>query len=567
MTSAPEHPGSFPNRFLLPLPCLLAVVLLLLNFGDAAIQIHDEGHFLLAAHTISLGVKGVLSGQSITELAAEIHQSGGTLFLAAKPVHVGLLALLGVLTPLTAGKALLLMATLTVGCVALIQGIGTRLFGPGAGLYAGLMMACSPLLLKFGITVLSPVTMLFFALLSFYLLLQEKRRAVMLFAAGVAAALSVFCHYNIAPFLLALLIGFWGRLNGKEYAFAIGGGVVCLLAVEGALLGADVVLAKAYPEFRSFFGELFFNLNKSHLSGKVLQEFSSASPLTDGVRGYSLKNTLIPLGWILSGVGIPGLIGLAVFGNKSLSVRPEAGKITPRWLLELFSKFCAVICLLRVASSARGKPRHSTTMTAFASYRITNSRYTANRQIILKTTLAWIILLPFVFWMAYPWKIERNFVQLLPGLALGFGVMMMRFEVLLPAVAVRVLGSVLLLGTYALNPAIREPSPIEGCIQQNEAALQTLPAGALNGSSFPFSMAPIWKWYLGPERKNRRGAPLPIDFSQFESPLLYGHDSRFSEPEGTVGWPEGVVLTENNVEFYFLESTLLDQTASPGIAE
>ncbi|MDX1970895.1 MAG: glycosyltransferase family 39 protein [Candidatus Sumerlaeia bacterium] len=513
MTSPPEDPGSFPNRYLVPLPYLLAVVLLLWNFGEAAIQIHDEGHFLLAAHTISLGVRGVLTGQSIPELAAEIHQTGGTLFLAAKPVHVGLLALLGVVTPLTASKALLLLAALTVGCVALIQGIGSRLFGAGAGWYAGLMMACTPLLLKFGITVLSPVTMLFFALLSFFLLLQEKRRPLMLFAAGVAAALSVFCHYNVAPFLLALLVGFWGRLKGKEYALAIGGGVVCLMAVEGALLGADVVLANAYPEFRSFFGELFFNLNKSHLSGKVLQEFSAASPLTDGVRGYSLKNTLIPLGWILSGVGIPGLIGLAVFWNKSFSVRPEAGSIKLRWLL------------------------------------------------------GWIVVLPFVVWMAYPWKIERNFVQLLPGLALGFGVMMMRLESLCPSVVVRVVGSVLLLATYALNPAVREPSPIAECIQQNEAALQALPAGALNGSSFPFSMAPIWKWYLGPERKNRGLSPLPIDFSQFDSPLIYGHDSRFPEPEGTVRWPQSVVLTVKDVEYYFLQSTALDQSASPGIAE
>lgn len=492
------------------LPFFLAIVFLFADFKNAAIHIHDEGHFLLAGNTITSGVFGVIGGQSLPEISAELHQSGGTLFFAAKPGHVALMAFAGLFGGLTAGKALVLMALLTVATVLLMQSIGEAWYGKEWGWLAGLATACSPLLLEYGKTVLSPVSSLFFAVLCLWFLQQQHRRCLMHVLAGVAAAGAILCHYNTLPLLFAMMVSHLHRCRPRDVAGAFLGGLFFLLASEGVLLLADKSLQSAYPEFRSFFGELMFNLNKNHLSGKVFQQFDSNAIVTDGVRGYALNAYIQSVGWILVGFSLPlGVMLLGLFAPIGKQEEAENAIQPQKQLRET------------------------------------------------RSILAWIILFPLVVWLAYPWKIERNFVQCLPGLVLAFPLgcyYLMQYttkqRVILGAVSICLAGML-------LNYPLREKSPIEQVIELNQNELRALPTGAFTATSFPGATSPLWKWYLGPEQRQRGRVVDYVDFSTFEDSQMRGTD--FTETARLSEWkPWGKPMNDlSKSSFLTFDSTII----------
>lgn len=485
------------------LPAILVTLLLFCDFGNSSVRIYDEGHFLLAGNTITLGVFGLLKGEPLSALSQQIHQNGGTLFFAAKPGHVGLMAFAGLFGRLTAWKALFLMALLGIGTVVLIQLIAERWYGKECGWLGGLSAACCPLLLEYSKTALSPVSSLFFAVLTLWLLQQPSRRLLFHVLAGFAAAAAVLCHYNTLPLLFAIMVSHLHRCRPRDVAGALLGGLCFLLLAEGALLFAGKLLSGVYPEFRSFFGELIFNLNKNHLSGKVFHQFEANALVTDGFRGYTMEAYWNAGKWLLTGFSLP-----------------------------------LVVIFLGLYRSVFFK--HSEGESFFPS---------ADSNLRIRSTLAWLILFPLVIWLLYPWKIERNFVQCIPGVALLFPPMVRSaLRLLSPKLIASVAIAVCLTGLIVRFP-IRERSPIEELIRINRTAFEALPEESINAESFPRATSPLWKWYLGPEQTNTGNGLQGIDFASFdEKPAILTTDySSPNQPTDYQPWGKTVLDPEHQV--------------------
>ncbi len=432
------------------------------------------------------------------------------MFFAAKPGHVGLMAFAGLFGGLQAWKALLLMAILSVGILVLLQSVAEQWFGKEWGLLTGLATACSPLLVEYSKTALSPVSSLFFAVLSLWFLQQGKRPLLMHICAGLAAAAAVLCHYNTLPLLFAIMVSHIHRCRPKDIAAALLGGLFFLLLAEGVLTVADRILAGVYPEFKTFFGELFYNLNRNHLSGKVFNQFDADALVTDGFRGYTVQAYHHTAGWLLAGFSAPLICFAVGFTTKAILKRPF--------------------------------PLQSAEKTRETLY-----------------IMGWLILFPMVAWLLYPWKIERNFVQCIPGIVLLFPPLFCvlwgnnlhkkqyRLAVILAALT-------LCLAGILVNFPKRTNSPIVQMIELNRSFLESLPADSANANSFPRATSPLWKWYLGPEQANTGRAFRFLDFSSFsENPLLITTDySLRSTPENYEPWGKPLLDQEHKVPWRLL---------------
>ncbi|MEQ8820072.1 MAG: hypothetical protein RLY93_07480 [Sumerlaeia bacterium] len=481
-----SSPTSLSHRFkaaILPLAALLWVSV---GIGERGVAIHDEGHFLLAANTIVLGLKGVLGGVSLGALAESIHETGGTLFFAAKPGYVGLLALGGIFSgSVSASVALWINALSFVGIVWLTYLVALRRFDwPWAARAVGIFCVASPLLAHSARTALSTTPALFFAMLALWLMHIERRPLLMGALAGASAFFAFTCHYNILPLLLALLVAYWPSEPPRRRMAVIAGAAGCVIAIEGALLAADWLLRDAYPEFRSFFGELYANFTRSHVPGAA-----SALERTDGVRGYGFKAYLyvgILMAYGYHFLGVAALLG-CLWAWKS--------KLWPGGTLRLIAAMIAV---------------------------------------------------PLAFWLLYPWKVERCFVQLAPGIALAGGWTFVRFGQLwissaqgeradaAPPARVPIywvlLGMAPAAGAIAVSVFASMPQPSRSPYAEtaavNAEVIARLPAGALTSASFHRASAPLWKWYLGPgfEEVAGEGAVAPSDYRGFGAPLVIARD-------------------------------------------
>ena len=468
-------------------PLALMAALLLPAVFHRGIHVHDEAHFLLVANTVAQGAAGILTGKPISEIRDRIHESGGALYFAAKPGYIYLLALWGlVLGGLTATKALFLNFLLALGTLALLQDSAQRLFGARAAFFAAALLALSPLFLDFSATALGPVPATFFCILAFWLAIRDKPALWRVLLAGLAAAAAFLCHYNIVVLLLTFGIGTW---PGGSWLKRIGlpAAFVLFLAIfHLGTVAVDRALAEAYPEFRSYGSELVRNFSFAQLQDGGDEAARDAIPedMTDGQRGYDARAWL-HLAYILF--------------NRLHLLLPVA-----------------VIGLAWLGRSKKLEGRHL-------------------------WLLAWWAFLPTLFWALYPWKVERSFVHCVPGLVLAAAVVIQRIAPLdedpeAPRnrrdIALGLLISLVLLSLLTISPGnLFGKSPFERMVRQNESLISRAPEGTFTGRSFHWRTAPLWKWYLGPERLNRGKLSPGVDFASSRQPLLVGADAQSILPD------------------------------------
>lgn len=446
------------------LPALLMAPLLLWGLPGQGADVYDEAQYMLGANTIARGIGGVLRGESIGALQAELHRTGGTLLLHAKPAHIGFLAMVGLLLGgLTAFKAALFSVACALGSALLVVRLGEKLAGPGAGLAAGFLWATNPLAIEYGRSQLSIASSVFFLLLGFWLALEarDRRPRLLGFAAGAALFVACTCHYNVVLAILVLVVLLWNELSGELKAWIFAGGAALGVLVEGMLLIVDFGLRNSHPEFMSLLGEIWWNLNDFHLKPT---EGAMASP--DGVRGNGLEAWLYWAQLQATGLHLLPVLALAL-------VVPARRALGPRqWVL-----------------------------------------------------LAGWALVPWLIWTIYPWKVERVYLMVVPGMAIFAAAAVV--ELLEErGLRVAVVAGLAAVGVMVALPRVPVgPSPYAAVVAANREALAALPEGAVTAISFPASSVPIWKWHLGPEQANRgRAVPAAIDFSSFGQPLLITED-------------------------------------------
>lgn len=456
---------------------LIAVLVLVPALCRPALRVHDEGHFLLAAETIRAGVLGFLvEGMPPAVLRDEIQPLGGTLYFTAKPGHIALLAAEGLLLGgLTARKAIFLNVLCHAATAGLLVALARRRFGSGPAAVAGAGYAVAPLAVFFASGALGVTTSAFFVVLAAWLLDCRRDSAVWPVLGGAAATMAVACHYNAAPSVLAVLLAF-GMSAGKRRVLAfVGGGAASALALQGATMAADHVLRFAYPEFRSWWGELHHALFKHHLA----EAPQAAGTFTDGAKGYG------GAAWLL--------VVRAVAGGLVL---PAAGTLAA--------------AVLRPGSDGARSDRNA--------------------------ALVWA-LLPLAVWTLYPWKVDRTFVVVAPGMAFALAAGARALGARHASAArhaARVAGAALVVAASAAGALARlaePPPPIPTVIAANEDWISSAPRGTFNGTSFHWKTAPLWKWYLGRERVNA-GRPSPgVDFARFDSPFVAAIDPMAGEPD------------------------------------
>ncbi|MCB2153984.1 glycosyltransferase family 39 protein [bacterium] len=479
-----------PNILIRIGPAVLMLVILAAGAAGRAIAVYDEGHFLLAAHTIAEGIRGIFSGNSIAEIRDAIHQGGGTLYFAAKPGYIFILAFLDLLTGgLTSGRALALSVLCGVGVVALTQSIAEKRFGWRTGLYAGLLVALNPLVLQFGRMALGVEPAVFLALLAFWIMEHADGKAWRAALAGAVAFAAFTCHYNVAPLMLALGIGAWPLWSRRTRIALIAGGIVSAGLFEGALLGVDFVLRNAYPDFRSFFGELYYNFAVHQVAGGEEAVIAAgAAESTDGVRGYGAAAWFYLIGTLAAGMHwllIVGVVGLIWMKREPIIEGSD------------------------------------------------------------QRLLLWWTLFPLVVWSLYPWKVERSFLNVVPGIAVLAAVVLDRFQerwnragqegeanAVWKALGWFPIAMVLLTAVLLSIPQLSpDPSGQRRLVMNNRDWIASLPRGSFTATSFNWRSAPIWKWYLGPELHRMDIETPGIDFSSFDLPLYAAQDPQSALPD------------------------------------
>jgi hypothetical protein len=292
----------------------------------------------------------------------------------------------------------------------------------------------------------------------------------------------VSCHYNLLPLAAAIALGSWRLLPRRVAIAGIAGFVAALLVLQAGTFAADRILVGIYPEYQSYAGELrhnFFSAQTQTAGEERATEQSIPAARRDGIRG----NDLAAWSWVArrsaSGFGMALLLG--AWGTFAL-LRRRNGQL-PEFLPILLA--------------------------------------------------AW---LPLLVWGLYPWKVERSLVTAVPGLCLAAGVGLapaaswspLKRRLLLALVSLGAGGSLFL----AIQREIPGASPFAGTVANLSGWISRAPAGSFTSRSFHWRQAPVWKWYLGPERINRGLASPGIDFSSRELPLVVVRDSESDLPDG-----------------------------------
>ncbi|MCX7020625.1 MAG: hypothetical protein WCK47_02590 [bacterium] len=469
-------------------PVAVAALLMGWCLNERGVYIYDEAHFLLAARTMEDGVRGLLAGQPMSALKSDILRTGGTLYFAAKPGHIALLALIGLATGgLTAFKGVLLSVTAGIGIVLLTQSITVKRCGDITGLIAGVFAALTPLMIASSRSALGLSTSVFFTLLAGRLLMMSARRDVLVgVSSGIAAFMAFSCHYNSIVLMAAITAGLWPSIAKRRRYIMAGGFIACVMLSEAFTQLAAYFIRPVYTGYRTFLGELIYNFMSyqaapfSPARSSVTEEF-----FPDGAHGYGIDAWLYLLSSWWHGFGI--LLPLAIVGTISMvkgrGVSHSGGRLFLWW--------------------------------------------------------GWM---PFVFWSLYPWKVERSFMGVAPGLAAiaataasswltgnhriftNQSEQTLMFPARLRPGIMRTLSWIMIMSLYFNILIIQQSlkndrSPFALVVSRAPEYIRALPANSITGWSAGWRSLPQWKWYLGPEFRQRYGAyPPAIDFSLRQSP-------------------------------------------------
>lgn len=474
---------------------------------------HDEGHALLNANTWWHVMRWVLSGgplsadgtNSIAVLRDTLHQQGGTLDSAGKLGYSLLVAAVGQLSHVSTNLAMLLAWLGGILVAALAGGVTWQYTRSHVAAWvAAFGCMTSPLLTDVSREASGTIYAVGFGLAGLWMiqqgLLAERRRARQgwQITGGAMLAYGFLCHFNLAPFILAIFAasGFMASARGPatlttRVRSALSG---IMPAAIGALGGlalaelvtriADVVLARSYPEYRPLSGELYYLFFRDQAPMLDGQLFS------DGAIGWSRE------AW-------------AVYGRALWNEGPI-------WILLLTAS-------LIVAASLWAKLRQHGSI--------------QNAPIQIAPAAA-LLLIPALFWAAYIYRVERSLAMcmaaswifiavavasILPGwqrrLAAKINPNSSSRPILITATAA-LIALQITHAAFAWRHDVRQKSPLRPMVQQTFkhplAQGRTVTAG-----SFDVSFAPIWKWTILEEQRHHATSqpavqPGPVvDFSRF----------------------------------------------------
>ena len=448
----------------LPVVLLLALLLWAWGIGGRGVHVHDEAHFLLGAHTMVEGARALVSGQPVGEAASHIRRMGGTLYFTAKPGHVTLLALVGACTGgVRELPSLWLSLMAGLGVVALTYALCRDAGGRGraASLAAALLVAVSPLMLTASRSALGLATSALFALLAAWLMADRfaARRPWAWAALAGAFAFASVACHYNAVILLGALA--LGMVSRRRAARWAVAGAVFAVCLLAAQAGTMLASAVVGGSYPEF--RTYF--------GELLHAFTAnqmaAAPSADGVRGYGAEAWGFALRILAAGF-VPALVAC---GGALVAAR--------RWPAD---------------ADREGK----------------------------RFLLCWA-LVPLVFWLLYPWKVERAFVAAVPGVMALTGAALgaladagrRRTAVLLLAVAV-------VPGLVQCGLRVRDDvSPFAPAARAAAPRIAALPPGSVTLASAGWRTLPQWKWYLGPWMRRELGAPVAaVDFGTRAEPRV-----------------------------------------------
>lgn len=466
---------------------LLALLLWAWGIGGRGVHIHDEAHFLLGAHTMVEGAAALVSGRPVGEAASQIRRMGGTLYFTAKPGHVALLALVGAGTGgVRELPSLWLSLVAGLGVVALTHALCRDAAGRGraASLAAALLVAVSPLMLTASRSALGLATSAFFALLAAWLMTDRfaaRRPWVWAVLAGVCAFMSVACHYNSVVLLGALALGMASRRGMRRWAVAAGVFAACVLAAQAATMLASAVVGGAYPEYRTYFGELRHAFTANQMA---------SAPSADGARGYGM----------------------------------DAWRYALRVLMVAFVPALAV-CVAALAAARRWRAGGDRAA----------SRFLLCWALI---PLCFWLLYPWKVERAFVAAVPG--VMALAGAALGGLAGSGRRRGALVLLAVAVVPGIVLCGVRLRA----DVSPFAPAARAAAPRIASLPPGSITLASAGWRTLPQWKWYLGPWLRRQSGGPVAaVDFGSRATPRVVCVD-HLTTSSVQQGGENGFVLRE-----------------------
>lgn len=225
--------------------------------------------------------------------------------------------------------------------------------------------------------------------------------------------------------------------------------------------------------------------------GELRHAFSSnqldTGPTGDGVRGYGVE------AWVFLGRSL--LLGFAAAGPLALAA------VAPRYRLSRF-----VIC--------------------------------------------WAFI-PLVFWALYPWKVERSFVAVAPGVCAAAGLavdqILRRYNrsraIGLAMVAVLILPGILLSSSHLRG----DFSPFRKATEEAAPRLIAMPPDSITLASAGWRTLPQWKWYLGPALRRHEGKPVPaVAFDRKDRPGVICTDN-LTLSSLQLGGENGFILLPHDV--------------------
>jgi len=484
------------NIFFTALFVALAVLARGWNLWNRGILEHDEGHALLNANTWHHIMRWVISGgpfrdnaNAMAQLRDELHRDGGTLYSAGKFGYSLLLALATLPGQVSQFSGLILAwigGIAVCGFAALLTWQYSRNAVAAFLTLAGCL--ASPLLLYLSREVSGTVWALALALGAACAIQAEitavtrRVRIAWGITGGLALGYAFTCHYNIAPFILAIFLAtavqVWQRRPGTRSVVQVlwvpaAASLLVLAIFESVTQVIDYRLREIFPEYRSFLGELhhlFFTAETGTFKGQAVG---------DGVIGYGAE------AWLYYAAAL-AREGLLFFGG--LLVLPFIVKrIGIEW---------------RVIASA-----------------------------------LLLLLVPTLFWAAYAHRVERVLGMVIVAgyivSGLGYGTALERR----PDLKLKLLPvfmALLVLTGFRSVRLLQVESPIPQVVEKT-LAYQENHGGRINAGSFHPGFGPLWKWTIV-ERTRKpqyQSARTLVDFSSAADP-----DILFVDPETTKLTPD-----------------------------
>ncbi len=198
----------------------------------------------------------------------------------------------------------------SAGCVLLLL-LGRRVFDARTGFYAGLLMACYPLLIFFDGELLIPVLLIFLLLAGFVLLYQEGQSRFYLPLAGLLFGLAAIARPNVLVFVLVIFLWLLLRHQRRELSRALFFGLAVLVPILPVTV-RNYVKSKSFVLIAWQAGTNFFIGNNEYSDGTTAivpgtrgswwGGYNDVKRIAEMTAGRPLKGVEIDRFWIRKGL-------------------------------------------------------------------------------------------------------------------------------------------------------------------------------------------------------------------------------------------------------------------------